>query len=370
MSEVNEPSRPSRVQIGLLVTVTLVIVGWALRATYPVTMPLVLAFFLAVLVFPVQAWIVHRVPHAMRWLGPAASLLLVIAVLGGGAALVIWSLSRAAGRLPHYQDQLQQSWQQLVDWANNNGIPLADNIMGVDSVRQHAINYLTAGVTSFWWWIALLVVILFLMLLMLLEVRDWRGKLHAALCCGHDDATIQTLDAIAHKLRRYLLVRTAMSLLNGVAVALWLWLLGVEFWYLWGLTTFVLNYIPNLGSILAVVPPAIIAMLQFGWGWATLAIGGMALIDQFIGNYLDPRLQGKTLDISPVVVLAVILLWAWIWGVVGMLLAVPITVCIILISEQVHRLHPVAQFLKRKPDPSLTHQPTPESPTPPTSSRT
>lgn len=349
----SDGSRASRVQVGLLAIIALVVTGWALRETYAVTMPILLAFFLAVLVHPLQAWIVPRVPRWLRWLGPMACVMVVIITLAAGVGLLGWSISKAAGRLPQYQERFQSAWQSVVDYAHQHGITLADNVMSVEAVRQRLINFVTAGFTSVWWWLALVVVVLFLMLLMLLEVRDWRDKTEAAFCCGRGEAAEHTVDQIASKLRSYLWVRTAMSVLNGTAVALWLWIIGVEFWYLWGITTFVLNYIPNLGSVIAVIPPAIIALLQFGPGWALLAIGGMTVLDQFIGNYLDPRLQGRTLDISAAVVLAMILLWAWIWGVMGMLLATPITVCIILICEQIEALHPVAQLLKRKPDPAL-----------------
>src|SRR5690606_27131907 len=115
--------------------------------------------------------------------------------------------------------------------------------------------------------------------------------------------TLDAVDALASRLRRYLLIRTVTSVVSGVSAALWLWLMGVEFAYVWGLLTFALNYIPNVGSILSTILPSIMAFVQFGWAWGLATVGGLVAIEQVIGNFIDPRLQGRYLEISPVVVL-------------------------------------------------------------------
>src|SRR5690606_4682895 len=134
-------------------------------------------------------------------------------------------------------------------------------------------------------------------------------------------------------------------LLTAVMIAGWLLLVGMDLVFLWAILQFVLNYVPTLGSIVAGTFPAVYALVQFGAGKALLVIGGIVLIEQVMGNYVDPRLQGRTLDISPLVVLVSIVFWGWVWGVAGALLAVPLTATIMIVCAHIPALEPVALVL-------------------------
>jgi AI-2 transport protein TqsA len=126
--------------------------------------------------------------------------------------------------------------------------------------------------------------------------------------------------------------------------------MGVDFAPFWAVLVFFLNYLPNVGSIIAVTLASLLAFVQFGAGWALLVAAGLTIIDQLLGNFLDPRLQGRTLNVSSLVVLLSVIFWGLIWGVVGALLAVPLTVTIMLICAQVPALEPVAVLLGGGPD--------------------
>lgn len=150
---------------------------------------------------------------------------------------------------------------------------------------------------------------------------------------------------VAEKVRWFMVIRTVVGIVSGVLATTWLWLLGVDFAVFWGVLFFLLNYVPNIGSIIAGIPPTVLAFVQLGFGWGLLAGGGLIVMEQVMGNFLDPRLQGRTLNVSSLVVLLSVLFWGWIWGVPGALIAVPLTVTLILICANTAALRPIAVLL-------------------------
>jgi AI-2 transport protein TqsA len=194
------------------------------------------------------------------------------------------------------------------------------------------------------------VFVFFLTLMMLVEAPSWRDKLlHLAAPDSEDDA-LSAVREIAQRLRRYLLVRTVMGAVTALLYAGWLWLFGVELLFVWGLLAFVLNYIPTIGSLVAGIAPVIYAFLTRDPGTALFVGGGILVIEQVMGNYVDPRVQGSQVSISPLVVLVVLLFWVWIWGIAGAVLAVPITIAILIVSGHVTAMRPLAILLGDDPD--------------------
>jgi AI-2 transport protein TqsA len=338
------PGSADGVIIGLLAVIAVILTAAALRASAPVTLPLAFAYFLAVLVCPMQAWLAQRLPHRLQGLSVLLTMLAVVGVLALALALLAFALQLMVNGAPQHLDQLEQQFQAWRDWARSHNLPLPDlgNGEGLRALGERLLSGLTSiGTIS-----AFALLIFFFTLLMLLEASAWRRKTATALKASGTHAVLDAVASIGHKVRQYLLVRTLAGLISGVLAGLWLWLLGVDFALLWGLLFFLLNYVPNIGSLIAGIPPTILAFMQLGLGWATVAAAGLLAIDQVIGNYLDPRLQGRTLNISSLVVLASVILWGWIWGVVGTLLAVPMTVLIISVCERVPALQPVAILMR------------------------
>ena len=127
---------------------------------------------------------------------------------------------------------------------------------------------------------------------------------------------------------------TLTSLLTGVLTIIWCFIIGIDLAFVWGLIGFVLNYIPTLGSIIAVIPPTLVAFLFNGIGRGIATLAGLAAIQLIIGNFVDPRLQGKTLQLSPFVALFSITFWSWVWGIPGAILGVPMTISIVLLAQE------------------------------------
>jgi AI-2 transport protein TqsA len=192
-----------------------------------------------------------------------------------------------------------------------------------------------------------LILILFFVLLMLLEARRWREKIRAALKGSRAAATLDTAATVSEQVRKYLLAQTMVGAITAVLEGLWLWTIGVELAIVWGILFFFLNYIPTLGSILAGLPPALLAVLTLGPAHAMVAIAGIFVIEQIMGNFVDPRLVGRKLSISPLVLLVAVVFWGWVWGVPGALLAVPLTATIVVAFAHVPALRPIALLLSR-----------------------
>jgi predicted PurR-regulated permease PerM len=126
----------------------------------------------------------------------------------------------------------------------------------------------------------------------------------------------------------YTALKTVISIVTGVAAALWVWIMGVDFPIIWGVLAFLLNYVPNLGSIVAAIPPVLLGFVQYGWGTAFLVAAGYTVINLVVGNIIEPRFMGHGLGLSTLVVFLSLVFWGWLFGPVGMLLSVPLTMMV------------------------------------------
>ena len=346
-----DTARPtSRVVVGLLSVIAVILTAWALKVSAVVTMPLAFAFFVAILVHPIERTVSAGLPRRLEWLGVTCAMLAVVGTLLLALALVAIALEPVVARAPQYADQLQAQWDSLRSWAGDQGVavPQASDLRG--RLASGGMQGLLSGLSSAGGALSFLVLVFFFTLLMLIEASSWRRKTEVALHRRQTAAVLRTMPVVAQKIRRFMLIRTVLGIISGVLAALWLWLLGVDFAVFWGVLFFLLNYLPNIGSIIAGIPPTVLAFVQLGFGWGLLAAGGLIVMEQVMGNFLDPKLTGRTLNVSSVVVLLSVLLWGWIWGVPGALIAVPVTVTLILICASSVALRPVAVLLSEEAD--------------------
>jgi AI-2 transport protein TqsA len=146
-------------------------------------------------------------------------------------------------------------------------------------------------------------------------------------------ATLRALNQFKSAINRYMAIKTLISLATGLLVTLWLWIIGVDYPVLWGLLAFLFNYIPTFGSFLAGVPPVLLALVQLGWPEALMVVAGFSLINVLLDNVLTPRLMGKGLDLSALVVFLSLVFWGWALGTIGMFLSVPLTMTVKIALE-------------------------------------
>ncbi|KAA9010325.1 AI-2E family transporter [Histidinibacterium aquaticum] len=331
----------------LLATVAIIVTGLALRAMTPVLVPVVFALFLSLVVAPIARWISDRMPRPLKWLGLMAALAVVLAIFalfGFGFWIGGRQIAAEFSDLPERTDQLMQNagladrellGVQIEPLLSN----LADRSMQIaSSVAQTMVNWTAAGLAG-------LVISVFLVLMMLAEAPQWTKKLSAATDSDRGRACRSATEIIAHKLRLYLMARAAMGLVTAALYVGWLWLFDLDLLLVWGLLTFLLSFVPNLGSVVSGLLPVLYALLTKDWSTALLIGGGLFVIEQIIGNYVDPKFQGRQVALSPLVILVSILLWGWIWGLPGTLLGVPVMIAILIAAAHVQELRPLALLM-------------------------
>ena len=315
----------------LIAIIASILVVAALKATQPISMPLAFAFFITILVHPLQRRLEKRLP---RWL----SLILVLLLLGAivGIAIAALSLSEEIiePKVPQYLDRLQQIWSTAKAWASERSLPLAQFTSGSSNTSSRLAREAIGGVRSLLSVISSTILIISLLVLLLLEVTQYRQKIQQTFSSKTSDRLINIVSNTSEKLRRYLWVMTLTSLLTGVLTIVWCFIIGVDLAFVWGIIAFILNYIPTLGSIIAIIPPVVVALLFNGAGRAIATLIGLAIIQLVMGNFVDPRVQGKSLQLSPFIALFSITFWGWVWGIPGAILGVPMTVSIILFCQE------------------------------------
>ena len=181
------------------------------------------------------------------------------------------------------------------------------------------------------------------MAFILAEATVFPAKLRAAL--GREDADLGRFVQITREVQHYLGIKTVISLITGILVGFWVWMLGVDFPLFWGLLAFLFNYVPTIGSILAAIPAMLLALVQFGVGPALVVVLGYLVINVIFGNIVEPHLLGRRLGLSTLVVILSLLFWGWVWGPIGMLLSLPLTMIVKIMLENTDDFRWIAVLL-------------------------
>jgi AI-2 transport protein TqsA len=336
-----------RVVVGLLGVIVALLSAAALRATYFVTMPLAFAFFVAVLVWPLHEGLGRRLPARLEWLATVATMLVVVLVLGGFLALavfVVYGVALERGR--ELFAGVEGRWEALGDALERRGLPSLDE-GATEQLVAGLAGWAGATAMSVTGLLTVLILIVFFTLLMLVEARHWKEKSRSALPRAR---MVKIMTAISAQVRTFILVQTFIAAVTATATGLWLWAMGVPLVLLWTLLTFLADFVPNAGPTFAGIAVSLVALATLGWERALLTAAGILLIQQFFGNFVDPALKGRRMSISPVVVLLSVVFWAWVWGPIGAVLAVPMTATIIVACGHVPGLRPVALLLHHTAD--------------------
>jgi len=161
-----------------------------------------------------------------------------------------------------------------------------------------------------------------------------------------DEEKMEKNQIIIQKIQHYFGIKTMTSLATGVAITIWLLIIGVDYPVLWGLVAFLLNFVPNIGSIIAAIPAVLLALLMNGMSIAMLTIAGFVAVNVTIGNVVEPRVMGQGLGLRMLVVFVSLVFWGWVLGPIGMLLAVPLTMTLKIMLKNYEQTRPFALLLE------------------------
>jgi len=317
---------PSRILVG---GAALVILIAGIQAASSIVTPLLVAIFLAAILESPVDWIARR--RVPRWIAVLLVMLATVSVIVGLGAVIGASAAAFYSAIPHYQARLDQHFTQLLSWLQGYGLAISRETvlasMDVGKTMQVIGGLLSGlGVLVSNGFLILLVVVF-----ILLEGESLARKLHGAF--GRKPEVLGQLAKFLDSFKVYVAIKTLTSLATGALVWGMLKALGVDFASVWGLMAFAFNYIPNLGSILAAVPAVLLAWVQFGPGKALAVALGYLVVNNLLGVVVEPRLMGRGVGLSPLVVFLSLILWAWVLGPVGMVLAVPLMVGVKLALE-------------------------------------
>lgn len=325
-----ETSSGLRVLYFLAGSACLVIMVAGLQAAQGVLIPVVFALLLAALAAPAVAELRQfGLPKALAIL--VVMFLVTLALVAFGAVLAD-SVGRFTSSIPQYQAPFDALWLDLELLLASWGVPesaLTNSTQGLTG--GVVLNWVGQGVSAVVSLLSNLLIVVITTSFLLLEASDLEEKLQVAF--GTNSNAVPGLTDAAQKVQRYLALKTVISLLTGALAGLICAVVGLPFPVLWGLIAFLLNYVPAIGSIVAAVPPVALATVALSPGHALVVMLGYLAINIGIGNILDPRLMGRRLGLSPLVVLLSLFLWGFVWGPAGTLLAVPMMVVLKLVLE-------------------------------------
>jgi AI-2 transport protein TqsA len=305
----------------ILILAGFIIVVAGMKAANNILVPFFLAVFIAVICAPPMFWLQRKgVPKVL-----ALVIILVAIIITGTlfAALIVPSLNNFLNSLPGYQERLSSNLSAIMSMLNERGINIPENVIS-GTFNPGWVMSLAGGIFSALGNVlANAFLILFAVVFILLEAADFPKKLRFFL--KNPERSLSAIEKFSRDAKRYLVIKTIISAIEGILIWVWLLILGVDYPVLWGMLVFLMNYVPNIGSIIAALPAILIALIQLGVGAALLTALGFVVANMIMGNLIEPRLMGKGLSLSTLVVFLSMVFWGWVLGPIGMILSVPMT---------------------------------------------
>ncbi|MEI6896155.1 MAG: AI-2E family transporter [Psychromonas sp.] len=314
------PTTPAHSRTALY-CIAIVISLAGIKMAASIVVPFLLSLFIAIICNPAINLLASRkVPRGIA-IGLVIIFIMGLFVVLGG--VIGSSINGFRDALPSYQAQLSHQLNWILTWMASHNLSFSLNevrdyfdpskIMGLVSTTLSGFSSVLGNV------FLLLLTVVF----MLSESQGFIKKLHIAF--DDSEKTDQRIDHFMTMVNRYMAIKTIISLATGLIIGFVLWLMGVDFFVLWALLAFLLNYIPNIGSIIAAVPAVILTFLQLGAMPAVFVIALFLGVNTIMGSVLEPKYMGRSLGLSTLVVFLSLIFWGWLLGIVGMLLSVPLT---------------------------------------------
>ncbi len=319
----------------LVATAAVVVILAGVKLAAEIVIPFLLSLFIAIICSPIVKFMTDR--KIPQWLAITLLFVLFVVIFFFLAGLINSTVREFTASIPQYKVLLSERISTLSQLAQKWNIPIE---ISRDGILEHfdpsaIMNYVSRLLLSFSGVVTNIFVLLLVVVFMLLEAPIAKHRLALAMSGNHKDVASNEshINRVLQGVISYLGVKTFISLLTGACIWLLLELAGVQYAVLWGTLGFLLNYIPNIGSIIAGVPIVVQALLLNGFSVGLGVAVGVIAINMVIGNVLEPRMMGRTLGLSTLVVFLSLLFWGWLLGTVGMLLSVPLTMVLKIALE-------------------------------------
>lgn len=316
-----------------------------------IILPLILAIFLWFIIKEIRdfmdkaEWIKTKIPRAIK---TVIASIVILFIIGFISNLIISNVQDLYNEAPKYQENLEKVATQIeTKFGLNIGENINNFIVDIDltSIGKNLLDSFSELFSSAF-------MILLYLIFILMEETSFLNKLKAIYEKPNEFEDVnKLLIEIDKSLSKYISIKTLLSLITAVSSFAVIKLIGIDFAFFWAACIFILNFIPSIGSLIATLFPAIMALVQYGGTDFTpfiLVVLFVGIIQLLVGNFLEPKMMGNSLNISSLVVILSLSVWGAIWGIIGMILSVPITVMMILIFSKIKGTKDVAILLSEK----------------------
>ena len=292
--------------------------------------PFLLALFISIICAqPISQLEKNRIP---RWLALIIVILGLIVLFSGFSFLIGGTVSSFSGNLSKYESTLTTISNSFIQYLNEQGLKIPKDHISNFIQPAKILEYTASALNTLFNMMGTTFVIFLIILFILMEFGSFSVKAKAIQ--SESNKSIAYYPTILRNIRHYLAIKTLLCLSIGILIYLALVIIGVDYPLLWALIGGLMNYIPNIGSIISTIPTVLFALVQLGLGGALWTLGSTMIIHNILGNFIEPRIMGRGLGLSTLVVFLSLLFWGFILGMVGMFLSVPFTMTIKIILEQ------------------------------------
>ena len=306
----------------LYVAAALIVVIAGMKLSASLIVPFLLSAFIAIISFPLVSKLQHI--GLSKGLSLTLSMSLVLAVGISLTLLIGNSLAEFSSMLPMYQEKIATEWSGVLLWLSERGVSVTD-VLGDVFNPAAAISLVSSILQGFGGVLTNSFLILLSVIFILAEAA---GVTQKTLSINNVETAASFSHVFIEKVRIYMSMKTIISMLTGVLIGTSLWLIGLDYPVLWGVLAFMLNFVPNIGSIIAAVPAVLLSIVQFGFSYAIVVTAVYVAVNFIVGNVIEPKYMGKGLGLSTLVVFVSLVFWGWVLGPVGMLLSVPLTIVV------------------------------------------
>jgi predicted PurR-regulated permease PerM len=312
--------------------------------------PFLIALFIAIICAQPIFWLEKkRVPKGLAVL---VVLIGILAIFFGFGYLIGGAISSFTSNAPDYEASLRTITDSFVNFLNSHGIKVSEDQLPKMFDTAKIFNLTVQAVNELVNMMGNAFLVFLTILFMLLELSSIPDKIRAVF--KGPEESLEYLTTIMTSIRHYLGIKTIISIVTSILIYIALSIIGLDYAILWAIIAGLLNYIPNIGSIIAAVPALLFALVQLGLGSAVWTLVSFMAVNNILGNFIEPRIMGRGLGLSTLVVFMSLIFWGFVLGTVGMFLSVPLTITIKIILEQNEKTRWIAILLGTPKDAEIT----------------